>query len=44
MELQPIDAAEGKIAATQVHAYLRQMILTGPFLPERCSPRYNLRK
>jgi len=33
MELQPIDAAEGKIAATQVHAHLRQMILDGTVPP-----------
>ena len=29
MKLQPMDAAEGKIAATHVHMHLRQMILDG---------------
>jgi DNA-binding GntR family transcriptional regulator len=33
MKLQPIDVAEGKIAATQVHAHLRQMILDGTVPP-----------
>ncbi len=33
MKLQPVDAAEGKIAATQVHAHLRQMILDGTVPP-----------
>ncbi|GAC1350345.1 MAG: GntR family transcriptional regulator [Ktedonobacteraceae bacterium] len=33
MKLLPIDAAEGKIAATQVHTYLRRMILNGTVAP-----------
>src|SRR5690242_7537539 len=33
MKLQPIAAAEGKIAATQVHAHLRRLILDGTVPP-----------
>ncbi len=33
MKLQPMDAAEGKIAATHVHTHLRQMILDGTVPP-----------
>jgi DNA-binding GntR family transcriptional regulator len=33
MELQPIDAAEGKVVAAQVHAHLRQLILDGTVPP-----------
>ena len=33
MKLQPMDAAEGKIAATHVHMHLRQMILDGTVPP-----------
>jgi len=33
MKLQPIEAAEGKIVATHVHTYLRQMILDGTVPP-----------
>src|ERR1700680_5103985 len=33
MVFQPIDAAEGKIATTQVHGYLRQLILDGTVPP-----------